>query len=773
MSSVAVRLPEEGRRPLAEPLVVGVFVVSGAAGLMYQVIWSRQLVLVFGNTTEAIGTIVTAFMAGLGLGGLVGGLIAPRLRRPLLVYGLVELCIGGAALMMPRGFQAVAGAYSSAYDTTSPDQLTVVPLALTMAVVTPVTFLMGLTLPLLTRHLVTSMRTAGAHMGLLYSANTLGAVAGTLLSGLVLIELLGLSTTAAVAVALNGLVGTIALAVAARGKVGTVASRRTQSGSDGEEKALFPGLRPVLYATTFVSGFVALALEVLWTRMLAEGTGSLIYNFVVILAVYLVGIGLGGATYRALSSPQRDTPGVLAVAISGIGLSTLATVPLGTLWLGPSSLQRAVIMLPATLCMGYAFPLSARLLTKDPIHGSRSIGVLYAWNTAGSILGSLAATFVLAGTLGTNASVLVLAAADAAIALVLVMASTGWLRPPAPRLSAVAAAQIVLITVPCLLVASGSPVLKTSTEHWLDEHQRPYHHVEDQLSTVDAVGGTPQDRRLYVSGTAMTALSVDTKLMAYLPKVIRPDASSFLDICFGMGSTYRSAINLGLHTDAVDLSPSVPGQMPTFYGDAGQYLHNPLARVITGDGRNYVRLTSRQYDIISVDPPPPVHAAGAVVLYTSEFYADAHRRLRPNGLMLEWLYFGVTLAEFREHLHTFGSQFRHVAILFSPMHGGVYMLGSDGPIGWDAATVSRVLGSPGAVKDIGDAPDHGRIAGRSWPSLLEGMRWLEDGEVDRFAGDAPMITDDHPRTEYYLLSRTFGSTDNGRVTEDRLRRLWS
>src|SRR2546429_4959573 len=128
MSSVAVRLPEEGRPPLAASLVVGVFVVSGAAGLMYQVIWSRQLVLVFGNTTEAIGTIVTAFMAGLGLGGLVGGLIAPRLRRPPLVYGLVALCIGGTALMMPPGFQAVPAACRSRYDTTSPDQLTGVPL---------------------------------------------------------------------------------------------------------------------------------------------------------------------------------------------------------------------------------------------------------------------------------------------------------------------------------------------------------------------------------------------------------------------------------------------------------------------------------------------------------------------------------------------------------------------------------------------------------------------------------------------------------------------
>jgi len=759
----------KGSRRRGDRLVVAAFIASGAAGLMYQVVWSRELVLVFGNTTEAIGTIVTAFMAGLGLGGLVGGLVSPRLRRPLLAYGLVELAVAGSALLVPVGLHLIEGTYRSAYETTAPGELTRVRLVLTMATVTPVTFLMGLTLPLLTRHLVTSMRTAGARMGQLYSANTLGAMAGTLLSGIVLIELLGLSATADVAVGFNVLAGSIALALAARAPIGSQAAQSREPPRNSEQAALSSGLRVLLYATTFVSGFVALALEVLWTRMLAEGTGSLIYNFVVILAVYLLGIGLGGAAYRAASGPGRDTPQVLALALLGIAVSTVLTVPIGTLLLAPGLIARAIILLPATACMGYAFPLSARLLTRNPAHSSRSIGVLYAWNTVGSILGSLAATFLLAGALGTNASILMLAAANAAMALALLVAVTQPRRSISLRLSLIA---VALIVIPPLLVLSGSPLVRTATEHHLDALLRPYHHVEDILSTVDAVGGPPTQRQLFVSGTAMTQLSVDTKLMAYLPKVIRPHASGFLDIAFGMGTTYRSAINLGMRTDAVDLSPSVPRQMSTFYPDAGKYLHNPLGRVITADGRNYVRLTSRQYDIISVDPPPPLHSAGAVVLYTREFYADARRCLRANGLMLEWLYFGVNLDELRVHLRTFRSVFPHVLVLISPMHSGLYLLGSDGDINWNTDSASQILGSPKALQDIGGAPDYRFIAGRSWPGVLASMRWMHDGDINHFMGDAPLITDDHPLTEYYLLHEMFNASDDRYVTEARLRELW-
>jgi spermidine synthase len=764
-SALARATAEDSGRRRSNAVVVGVFVASGAAGLMYQVVWSRELVLVFGNTTEAIGTIVTAFMAGLGLGGLVGGLIAPRLRHPLRAYGAVELAIAACALLVPVGFTLIEGAYASAYDTASPGELTLFRLALTLAAVTPVTFLMGLTLPLLTRHMVTSMRAAGSRMGRLYAANTFGAMLGTLASGFVLIELLGLSTTAHVAVGLNVLAGIVALVVSTRCDA-TSGAAPVSEGAERELSALRQGLRVPLYVATFVSGFVALALEVLWTRMLAEGTGSRIYTFVVILAVYLLGIAIGGAAYRWASHPRRDTLETLALMFLGIALTAVLTVPLVT-WLLPTvNVARAVLLLPATISMGYAFPLSARLLTRDPAHSSRSIGLLYAWNTLGSLLGSLAAAFVLAGTLGTNASVVVLGAADAAVALMLLVVGVGSLRGLPARLSVPAGAAIL---VAALLVAPGSPFLETATQHRLAAGTAPFQHTEDRISTVDALGGPPSERRLYVTGTAMTALSVDTKLMAYIPKVVRPNAQYFLDICFGMGTTFRSALGLGMHTDAVDLSPSVPSQMPTFYPDAESYLHSPLARIITADGRNYVRLTAAKYDLISVDPPPPIESAGTVVLYTREFYADAHQRLRPGGLMLQWLYFGIDLEQFREHLRTFRSAFPHVLVLMSPRHGGVYMLGSDAPITWNDETVARFMETPQATRDISGAPDYQYLPTKSWPAILDSMRWLADGDVDRFVGDVPMITDDHPLTEYYMLHQLFTPGAGRNVTEADLR----
>lgn len=738
-------ISDEAVNRIEHRLVIGVFIASGAAGLIYQVVWSSQLVVVFGNTTEAVGTIITAFMAGLGFGGLAGGLIAPRLARPLRVYGITELGVALAALLVPLGFRLIDGAYHSAYDTASASTLTLLRLGLALATVTPVTFLMGLTLPLLTRHLVTSMRYAGANMAGLYSANTLGAMAGSVVSGFILIELFGLSATAHVAVSLNVLAGAIALLLAIRQP--PAASNAELSDAEGQAPVLSQPLRLAVYGASFVSGFVALGLEVLWTRMLAEGTGSQIYQFVGILTAFLFGIAAGGGIYRAVSRRANDSIGTLAALFLGVAVATFLTVPLGAAWPVGNAI-RAVMLIPATTCMGYAFPLSARLVSRGVAHSARGIGVLYAWNTLGSILGTLTATFVLTSTLGTNDSILILAAADAATAVALSLMAvrslkTAWLVLPVTGAA-------VTVALPAL-VAAGSPLAFTATQRDLEASGLPHFHTEDRLSTVDAVGGAIDDRLLYTSGTTMTSIVVETKLMAYLPKVIRPAAKDFLDICFGMGTTYRSSLLLGLNTDAVDLSPSVPQMMPVFYSDAGKFLNNPRGRVITSDGRNYVRLTSRKYDVIAVDPPPPIQTAGAAVLYSREFYADAHRALRPGGMMLQWLYFGIDLDQLREHIRTFRSQFPHVLILIHLDDAAIYMFGSDAPIGWDDATVTRILESPEAKADIGATSDAGALPNKPWTEILAGMRWLQDGEVDRFVGDGPLITDDHPTTEYYLL----------------------
>jgi len=329
----------------------------------------------------------------------------------------------------------------------------------------------------------------------------------------------------------------------------------------------------------------------------------------------------------------------------------------------------------------------------------------------------------------------------------------------------------VALVIPPLLMLSGSQLALTSTQRELNDDGVPYYHTEDRLSNVDAVGGDVSERLLYTSGTTMTSIVVETKLMAYIPKIIRPAAQDFLDICFGMGTTYRSTLLLGMHTDAVDLSPSVPRMMPIFYGDADQFLHHLNGRVVTADGRNYARLTSRKYDIVAVDPPPPIQTAGAAVLYSREFYADAHKTLRPGGLMLQWLYFGIDLDQLQAHIRTFRSEFLHVTILLHLDDAAIYMFGSDDPIAWDDATVSRFLETPQAKEDIAGAYDSYAIPDQPWSEILNGMRWIQDDQIDRFVGAGPMITDDHPLTEYYLLHQWQHRNDNLELTGAMLREL--
>jgi hypothetical protein len=252
----------------ADRVIVAIFVASGAAGLMYQVVWSQQLVLVFGNTTEASGrSSLPSWLASVSAVGWRPDRASPAAPSPRVWRG------GGGGgwdcPLVPEGLQLIADAYRTAYDTTGPGQLTLARLLLTMAALTQVTFLNGLTLPLLTRHLVDSMRTAGARMGQLYGANTLGAMAGTLCSGLLLSELLGFSQTARVAVALNVLAGCVAVLLSlgpgTERTEGTdrlelegpapVEHRRREEHSPGPPSP--PGLRGILYVATFLSGFVA------------------------------------------------------------------------------------------------------------------------------------------------------------------------------------------------------------------------------------------------------------------------------------------------------------------------------------------------------------------------------------------------------------------------------------------------------------------------------------------------------------------------------------
>jgi hypothetical protein len=205
-----------------------------------------------------------------------------------------------------------------------------------------------------------------------------------------------------------------------------------------------------------------------------------------------------------------------------------------------------------------------------------------------------------------------------------------------------------------------------------------------------------------------------------------------------------------------------------FYPDAQAVLARPNAHLVITDGRNYVELTDRTYDIIVVDPPPPIESSGTSVLYSREFYRASAARLSPSGVMMEWMPYGQNVAEFRAHVQTFADVFPKVLIGFGPTHRGVYMLGSTEPIDVDEAAARAVLDRPGVVDDLVDTVDAPVTTLDAWVAIVGSLAWIEGDAVRRFAGAAPMILDDRPATEYFLLRRLFGPR-SPRMSELNLR----
>jgi spermidine synthase len=193
-----------------------------------------------------------------------------------------------------------------------------------------------------------------------------------------------------------------------------------------------------------------------------------------------------------------------------------------------------------------------------------------------------------------------------------------------------------------------------------------------------------------------------------------------------------------------------------YHADSDRILSDPRARLIISDGRNYVELTKRTYDLIVVDPPPPVESSGAAVLYSREFYAASASRLKNGGLMMEWMPYGQSVDEFRAHVRTFANVFPEVMIAFGPGGNGTFLFGSRGPIHFDESSIRKVLARPGVLKDLSGAADSPASTVDEWVQLIPRLVWISNPDVARFSGGGPLITDDRPLPEYFLIRRVFG-----------------
>jgi spermidine synthase len=754
-------------------LITAIFVLSGAAGLMYEIVWSRQLVLVFGNTTQAVSTILTGFFGGMAIGSFVGGRLADRVRSPLRLYGLIEVILVVVVLATPITFRLIHELYRGFYGELEnlPVLLALLRFALAIVALSPATILMGATLPTLTRQL-TRDRHLSAAFGRLYAANTLGAILGTFASGLILIELFGLTGTLVIAAACSGVAGIVAIALSREMPI----QISSGSGAPDHQPSRPDGLnRPTLaLILAFVSGLTSLGYQVLWTRLLSSGTGNSTYVFTLILGIFLIGVALGAAGFATFRSRIRSVVALIAAAqlivavlvMAGLifvigrpgSINPMAPIEAAIVIFGPILL----VVLPATWVMGFTFPATSALLSDDPRRIAANAGRLLAANTAGAIVATFAIPFFVIPVVGSPNAVALLALVNVATAVILASRLTS-----AKRYSLAGVSALVAVALIVAIVRPGFTV-DPSVKRIQNLNAKLFESREDEIASVQA--GATGTAQLWVTGTGMTLLTVDAKLMPIMPLIVRPESKSALTVAFGMGSTFRGAIIAGLQTAAVELVPSVPKMFHYFYDDADAVLADPKGRVIVTDGRNYMELTDETYDIIVTDPPPPIESSGASVISSLEYYRAGRAKLNPGGVMMQWTPYGGTIDEFRAHLRTFHSVFRHMIVAFGPGGYGFFLMGSDEPMTIDDANLRSVLARPGVLEDISSAYDSPETTIDGWAARIPAMVWLEDEAVAAFTGNGPLITDDRPLPEYFLLRRLFG-TPSPRVTPRELLRI--
>ena len=753
-----------GAAGLFLPALLLLFTLSGISGLIYEVVWLRLLTLVFGVTVYAVSTVLTVFMGGLALGGFLAGRFADRLQRPLRAYGLIELAIAGSALLTPAAFGVLNAVYRSLYPVL-PENLTLVSIVrfvLACVILLVPTTLMGMTLPIVVRSSLGRSASLGTSISLLYACNTAGGILGAYLAAFVLIGTVGVRGTTATAVLLNAAVGVTAIVLDLRLRPAPApvaealrAGRRAAEGPPVSASAM-----RWLLAAFFVSGMTSLAYQVIWTRILAIFFEATTYAFNLILCTFLLGLAIGSyliatvinrkANWLLIAAGLELAIALMAVlSMTAIGrlhdlVDLLRTLPLAEHLVSgeqrATALMAFVTMFPTTVLLGAAFPVIMKLYAAD--ESGKRLGRAYTANVCGSIAGSWMAGFVLIPLLGTERSLILLATVGAVV-------SGGLLRAAAPRAfrvlapaGAVLFAALVWLTpgiYRAVFSRFGDPVL------WYEEGLE---------QTVTILQG-PTERRMFLNGWHQANDSRGMvqfhSLLGELPVLLQPAPGAaappaappaggdreVLVIGLGGGATAGAAAAFPrTRLDVVELSGSVVRGARFFDHVNGRVVAAPNVRVRTDDGRNYLLLTARRYDVVMADVIRPQHA-GSAALYSLEYYTLARQALKPDGVMIQWIDPSLPENQYRMLLRTFLQAFPYA----TAWADGSFVVGSNRPYPLDRAVLAERLASRG--------PGAAARSGLSTPEDVLHLFTATDEELRRYAGDGPIVTDDHPYIEFF------------------------
>jgi spermidine synthase len=750
----------------AKLVLCAAFFFSGASGLIYQIVWVRMLTRHLGTTTHATATVLVVFMTGLSVGSYLGGRRADRAKQPLLIYVFLELAIGVSALLASFTIiRGLGGYYIEVHRWLgdSPAALLAARVAFVVPCLLLPTMLMGATLPFMVAFVTRLGQGFQSGLGRLYGINTYGAVAGVLAAAFVLIGELGETASLLIAAALNGAALLLA-AILWRTQVASVVTNTAAVNVDEETEPYPALLRRMAFATLFVSGLTALAYEILWSRLLVLILKTSIYAFSSMLATFLLGIAWGSA-YAARSQRARRAPvATIALLEMFIGLWTIIG-----LWLLPffytmqssgiafrsqlavDGIACIAIIFPVAFCFGLQFPLAVRCCMSLKAIPGTTTGQAYTVNTIGTVVGSVTAGFLLIPLLGTAHTMFLLASLNLLLGCVLFVAAP---RAERPRWGLTGAAA-VLIFFAVLLPTTGDPYHTIMTSFvrslWSGKGQMLDYLEGAEATTIPAGASDPRERVLFINGTNMTLLVTETKLITHLPYVLTQEPKRLLVICAGMGTTMRSAsIYPKLEMDVVDIVPEVFRCFGYFHKDIERVIAHPAGlRFHADDGRNFLLTHPDQYDLITVDPAPPLHSAGTVNLYTREFFELCKTRLTPGGAFCLWVP-PAPESEMVMIMRSFHEVFPEGSLWGGLEYSGFYLIGGHRSFGQTPDQLSAVVERLSAIEDLGEWSRTYRD-----PKKLRDLYLTDGAGLGRLVAQARAVTDDNPYTEFPLWRQLF------------------
>lgn len=709
------------------------FLVSGFCSILYEVVWLRLAMAQFGVTTALVSMVLSAFMIGLGLGSWGAGYLIRRYEDrisfpPLRLYAMTELLIGISALTVPfqlfsgrqllqqnigQVFSSSAGHYVSSGGWIA---ITLVPWCVCM----------GATFPFAMLAIRNNFGPqSDRSFSYLYLANVLGAVAGAIVP-LLLIELLGFRRTLYVGAALNFSLASCAFGLTlTRFRVGRIESI---PGPETRAKAT-SGTNKRLLWLLLGTGLTSMGAEVIWIRLYTPSVGTVVYAFAAILAMYLAATYLGSWFYRRRGRAEGFESGLLW---AGLGFSVLLPFLSGDPRLPlPPMLRVFLGVVPFSAIVGFVTPMIVDMYCLgDP----DLAGSAYAMNIIGCVIGPLISGFLLLPLVGERWALCLFALPWFVAGLPLFPLQPGYKRARSLAGYGILAVATLLLVI----FAEG-----------FEEQFAPRTVLRDDTATVIATG-SGHGKRLLINGVGITTLTPVTKMMAHLPLAFLPQPpANALIICFGMGTSHRSALSWHIQSTAVELVPSVPALFSFYHPDGPVGLDSPLSHVVTDDGRSYMERTQEKFDVIVIDPPPPVGAAASSLLYSKEFYAIAKQRLRDGGILQQWLPGGDAATQ-ASVARALTESFPYVRAFGSIERVGNHFLASMSPIASATAAQLAQRLPPDASHDL---MEWGPTATpeEQFQSVLE----LEIPVVSllQAAPKAPALQDDRPVNEYFLIRR--------------------